>query len=148
MGIKTRQQNKNKDKQQIMAIKITRRDVMSGELVPFGEWYKVKVTKMDVGQAKKDQSTNYIYTLKFLDEDYKDCSINPIYVNEKGVFGNSLLFLKACGADTESVKNKVVEESVFDENAPVNQVIMAKIGPNEYNGKTTNQAIDFMPISN
>ncbi len=62
-----------------MAIKITRRDVMATEIVS-NDWYPVVVTKMDVTAAKTDQSTNYVYTLKFADEDKKDVSINKVYI--------------------------------------------------------------------
>lgn len=129
-------------------IKVTRRDVMSSQTVEPG-WFPVEVTKLEVTAAKKDQSTNYVYSLKHLTPDYVDVNINKLYINEKGMFSTGLNFFKACGLPEDiiqKIKNKELDDFEFDENMPLGKKIMAKIVLSEYEGRVSNQAQDFMPM--
>lgn len=135
-----------------MAIKVTRQAVMANALVD-PAWYPILVQKMEVGQAKKDGSTNWIYTFKFIQEDIKDCFIKQFYINEKGLFGSGLNFIVACagpeyGALVDKFRKKEIDEMPdFDENLPVDKVIMAKINNTTFEGRTSNEAVDFMPMA-
>lgn len=129
-------------------IKVTRRDVMSSTTVDPG-WFPVEVVKLEVTAAKKDQSTNYVYSLKHITPDLVDVNINKLYINEKGMFSTGLNFFKACGLPEEivqKIKAKEMDDFEFDENMPLNKQIMAKIVLSEYEGRVSNVANDFMKM--
>lgn len=78
-------------------IRLTRDDILQTKLVETPDWYKCKVGETKVEAAKKDQSTNYVFYCKILDDREKGVPVRCSF-SEK-FLGPFAGFAKACGAD-------------------------------------------------
>jgi hypothetical protein len=128
-------------------IKVTRKDVMASSLVS-PDWYLVVVKSVITSPAAKDQSTNYVVSFQFVQEEYKDYFIKKQYLNEKGIFGTGLNLLVACGLPKEvldKIRAKEMEDVAINTDDMEGKVIKAKISNTTWEGKVSNEAVDFLP---
>jgi hypothetical protein len=139
-----------------MAIQVTAQGVLSSRIVTPGNWYVVEVSKTERKPSKGDQSTNYIFYMEILadakgDEEFAGCTLKPLYINEKGVFGSGINFLVACGLDKSQLPKKKgdapfnVEQ--FVEGIEVGTRLKAFVITTEYEGRKGNEGNDFLPLT-
>lgn len=140
-----------------MGIQITARDARATVIMP-PSWYIVEVSEVNTKAAKTDGSTNYLYRLKVISdlkgsEDFADCRVKDFLISEKGVFGAGIAFFAAIDpAVKEAIeelkkgKNKDAPPINIDYNAPVGKKLRAKVENTVFEGKTSNEATDFLPI--
>lgn len=131
-------------------ITVTSKDARSSIQIP-GAWLILLVKDMEPKPAK-DGSQNWIYTFDIEGDEkgskeYEGCRVFPLYLNEKGIFGNSLNFLTATGfpeEEMQKLKKREKTEVKFDERAPVGKRMRAFVKwDTEFKA---NMATDFLPI--
>lgn len=133
-------------------INVTSRDVLGSVVVPAG-WYIVEVKGLTKKPANTDQSTNYNFRLEIVADlkggtEYAEVGMKQFLINEKGLFTSGLAFLVACGFDKEllpKLKNKEITNVPFNEEDCVGQKIKAAIKASTFEGRTSNEAYDFLP---
>ena len=135
-----------------MAIKVKAADLKRAEIVIPG-WYVIDIKGMEPKPAKSDGSTNFNYKIEIVSDkagsvEYAGTPTKDFLINEKGLFTSGINFLKACGLKQEDVDaiKRGGGDIEIDENAPVGKRILAKIINTEYNGRTSNECADFLPI--
>ena len=138
-----------------MAIQVTARDARSSVIVNPG-WYIVEVESMSTKAANTDGSTNYNYKLRILSdlkgsEEYADVPVKNFLINEKGLFGSGVAFFAACDTSLAAAvdamkKDKNAPSIPLDENAPVGKKMRAFIKNTTWEGRTSNEATDFLPL--
>ena len=138
-----------------MAINITSRDARGSIILPAG-WYVIEVDSMTTAAAKTDGSTNYNYKLRVLgdvkgSDEFADVPVKQFLINEKGLFASGVAFsaaltLASMAAVEAMKKDRKAPALPIDENAPVGKQMKAKIQPSTYEGRTSNEAVDFLPL--
>ncbi len=133
-------------------INVTSRDVLASVLVTAG-WYVVEVKGLTRKPAGTDQSTNYNFKLEIVADmkgntDFAEVGMKNFLINEKALFTNGLAFLVACGFDKSllpKLKAKEIQSVPFNEEDCVGQKILAAIKQTTWEGRTSNEAYDFLP---
>ena len=132
-----------------MAIRVTRKDVRSGDLLTPG-WYVCDIKDV-VQEPAKDKSTNTIFTFTPIDSEKggADCegiSVKKFYINEKGIYNSGMALLTACGLNQEhkdALRKKEVNDIELNERDLVGKRILAFIANTTYEGRVSNEATDF-----
>lgn len=130
-------------------ITVTSKDVKRATIIP-PAWYPLLVKGVSTKPSKGDGSTNYIFELEVCDGPYKDTPVKDFLINEKGLFGQGLAFLVACGFPKdvlEAIKKGEAPDTPVDENSCVGKQIKAFVGTTTWENRKSNEALDFLPIS-
>lgn len=137
-------------------INVTAEAVLSSRLVTPGVWYVTEIKKIERKPAKTDQSTNHIFWQEIVcaadgNEEFTGCSLKPVYLNEKGIFGNGINFLVALGLDRSTLPKKKGDppanvEAII-EGIEVGARLKAFVITTEYEGKKGNEGSDYLPLT-
>jgi len=133
-------------------INVTSKDVLASVLVPAG-WYIVEIKGITRKPANTDQSTNFNFKMEIVadlkgGEEFAEVGMKQFLINEKAVFTNGLNFIVACGFDKSllaKLKAKEISSVPFNEEDCVGQKIKAHIKQTTWEGRTSNEAVDFLP---
>lgn len=121
-----------------MAFTYSQEDVARSQVVSEKVWLPCEVTKYQEKPSKDGQSINHVVDMKVIGDEYTGLILTA-YFSEKApsmAFG----FLNALGYEISKAGGTV------DFNAAVNRQILVAVEPRDYEGRMTNNIVEYRPM--